>query len=109
MIPFYIEYANGTDDSRNNNIFIHHDCSSLDNYNLSIIDFIIEFMDDFCLGYDITINSFDDFCKKYWDINGNKLRYYENIFFVYYFDLKWENWSIEENKENIYIAYNKKY
>ena len=108
-IPYYIQYAAPNDDGRYNNIFTTHDyCKKEQLYN-EIIIFIINYMYEFCsaeCGYNIIINSYDNFCEKYWELNCIKMRYWENIFQIYYFENdKWIEWNIEDYKDEIYRLY----
>jgi hypothetical protein len=109
MIPYYIQYAIPNDDERNNNIFISHDFCEKDNLDDEIIMFIINYMDEFCsedYGHNLIIKSYDDFCELYWKIHGVKMRYWDNIFQIYYFENnKWIEWIIDDHKEIINSAY----
>jgi hypothetical protein len=112
MIPFCIEQAFPSDDSRNNNIISTYDYCKKDNLNNKIISYIIDVMYEFCdehYGHNIKITSYDDFCHQFWKINENYINGWSNIFHVYYFEKKWINWNIEQYKEEIYIEYNNKY
>jgi hypothetical protein len=112
MIPFYIQQAFPNDDSRNNNIMTTHDFCKKDNLDQKIINYIIEFMDEFCsedYGHNIKIISYDDFCDKFWKTNESYINGWNYIFSIYYFEKKWILWNIEEYKEQIFTNYVNKY
>lgn len=111
MIPYIIEYAYPTDDVRDRNVDVTYECSEKDKLDETIIKSIINVIYEFCseqYGHNIEITSYDDFVTKYWKIREIILRDMYTIFTVYYFDNnlnKWIEWSVEENKERIYISY----
>lgn len=109
MIPYYIQYAFPNDDGRDNNIFTSHDYCEKEKLNDEIIHFIVNYIYEFCgeeCGHNIIINSYDEFCEKYWNLQGIQMRYWNNIFQIYYFENnKWNEWKIEEYKDMIYISY----
>lgn len=112
MIPYYIQEAFPSDDMRNNNIVITNDSCKKDNLNEKIINFITEFINDFCnedYRHDIKIDSYDDFCNKFWELNGLKIYGWDNLFRIYYFDKKWISWNIDLYKDDIYNNYVNKY
>lgn len=112
MIPYYIQEAFPSDDMRNNNIVITNDFCKKDNLNEKIINFITEFINEFCnedYGHGIKIDSYNDFCNKFWQLNGLKIYDWNNIFRIYYFDKKWISWNIELYKDDIYNNYISKY
>jgi hypothetical protein len=108
-IPYYIQYAAPNDDGRYNNIFTTHEYCEKDKLHDEIIIFIINYMYEFCsedCGHNIIINSYDDFCEKYWELHCIKMIYWENIFQIYYFENdKWIEWNIEDHKDEIYRLY----
>ena len=112
MIPFCIEQAFPNDDSRNNNIMTTYDFCKKDNLDQKIINYIIEFMDEFCsedYGHNIKIISYDDFCDKFWKINQYRINGWNQIFRIYYFEKKWKEWKIDDFKDDVYIKYIDKY
>jgi hypothetical protein len=54
--------------------------------NETIINFIIEFIYEFCsdkFGYDIEVTSYKDFCNKFWKIKEIRIReWYYNLRFI---------------------------
>jgi hypothetical protein len=112
MIPFCIEQAFPSDDSRNNNIINTYEYSKKENLNEKIINYIIEFIYEFCdeyYGHNIKITSFNDFCNKFWKINECYINGMENIFRIYYFEKKWIEWNIQDFEEEIFNNYTNKY
>lgn len=109
MVPYYIQHAIPTDDIRDNNIDTEHGYVEKENLNKTIINTIIEFMNDFCceeIGHNIKIISYEDFCEKYWDIGVYIVRGWYFIFSVYYFEEnKWIEWDVEKYQELIYNEY----
>lgn len=108
MIPYFIQQANSSDDTRCNNIYTTYNCSEKDTINEHIIHYIINIMYEFCsdkYGHNIKITSYDDFCNKYWKIKGNIIDGWYSIFRIYYFENNWIEWNIEDHKEQIYISY----
>jgi hypothetical protein len=112
MIPFCIEFAFPSDDSRNNNIGTDYDYCLKENLHTKIINFIIDFMNEFCsedYGHNIQILSYDDFCDKFWQINGCYINGWNNIFRIYYFENKWIEWNLQKYEEEIFTNYTNKY
>lgn len=108
MIPFCIEQAFPSDDSRNKNITNTFDFCKKDDLNKKIITYIINIMYEFChenYGYNIKIKSYDDFCDQFWKINECYINGCSDIFSIYYFEKKWINWNIQEYKEEIFTNY----
>jgi len=112
MIPYSIQHAQPTHDVRDNNIVAIYDSSERRNMNEQIIRYIINVMYEFCCeeyGHGIKITSYDDFCDKYWKINEIRIRGWNNIFNIHYFEKKWIEWNVEDYKEDIYNEYVKNY
>ena len=112
MVPYIIERAYPSDDMRDNNIIIYEGCCEKKSLDEEIMNYISENMDEFCskdYGHDLKINSFNDFCNKYWDIAEYKIRGWDEIFRIYIFIDKWFEWSINDNKDKIFIYYKNKY
>ena len=111
MIPYYILYAVPNEDARDNNIFNEHNFCEKNKLHNEIINFIVNYMYDFTnkdYGHNIIINSFDEFCEKYCEIKGIKMRYWSDVFQVFYFDNnKWIEWEMNDYKDAIYSSYNK--
>lgn len=108
MISYCIEQVFPSDDERNNNVISTYDSCKKDELTQKIINYIIEFMYEFCsedYGHGIKIISYDDFCNKFWEINGFKINGWNQLFRIYYFEKKWKEWKIDEFKEEIYIKY----
>lgn len=113
MIPYCIHYASAVDDERDNNIFITNECCEREKLNATLISTIIQFMYEFCseeYGHGLTITSYDDFCQKYWQLQGFQIRGWYWIFRIDYFlDDLWIPWKIEDHAQDIYKAYQNKY
>lgn len=112
MIPYFIEKASPRDDISDNNIITYYDCCKKDNINKKIIDYIIEFMYEFCskdYGHNLKITSYEDFCNKYWKIAEFTIKNYYYIFRVYYFENEWIEWNIIDYHEDIFNSYLNKY
>jgi hypothetical protein len=113
MIPYCIQYATAVDDQRDNNIFITNDCCKREDIYDTIISTIIQFMYEFCsedIGHGITITSYDDFCQKYWQLQGFEIRGWYWVFYIEYFhDNRWIHWKIQDNTNAIFKAYQDKY
>lgn len=111
MIPYYIGQACSSDDLREANIYQTRGSCVKSKLNEMIISHIVDFMYEFCseeYGHDIKITSYDDFCDKYWKIKEIPLRWWYNIFRIYYFENDWIEWKISDYKEEIYNEYVKK-
>jgi hypothetical protein len=112
MIPFCIEIAFPSDDFRNNNIGTDYDYCLKENLHNTIINFIIDFMNEFCsedYGHNIHIISYEDFCDKFWQINGCCINGWSNIFRIYYYENKWIEWNLPKYEEEIFTNYTNKY
>lgn len=112
MIPYCIQRAFPCDDIRDNNIETEYGCVEKEKLNETIMNFIIEFMNDFCCqetGHNIKITSYEDFCEKYWNIGVFIVRGWYFIFHIYYFEDKWIEWDVEKYHPLIYIEYVDKY
>jgi len=108
MIPYYIQKASSSEDTRDQNICVTHNCCVKSNMNEKIIDYIVNEMYEFCsveYGYGIKIKSYDDFCDQYWAIREIKLHGWYDIFDVYYFENEWIKWNISDYKKEIYDEY----
>ena len=112
MIPYTIQFANPSEDSREENIDTIHDCSEKDKLYENIINYIIGIMYEFCseeYGHNFKITSYDDFCHEYWKQHEVILKGWPCIFSVYYFENVWIEWKIEYHKEEIFASYKNKY
>jgi hypothetical protein len=109
MIPYFIQRAIPNDDIREDNIDTTTGFSNKENIDNEIITSITTFMYEFCsekYGYDIKITSYEDFCNQFWEISEFKIRYWQQIFKVFYFENnKWTEWDIQENANKIYDFY----
>lgn len=109
MIPYFIQRATPNNDIREDNIDTTPGCCLRDNMDNEIITSITTIMYEFCsekYGYNIKITSYDDFCNQYWKIAEFKIRYWQQIFKVFYFENnKWIEWDILENADKIYDFY----
>ena len=112
MVPYYIQDAFPVDDMRDNNIYTVNGCVENEKLNETIINIIIEFINDFCcrdINNNIIITSYKDFCEKFWNNGEYIIRGWYYIFNVYYFEDKWIEWDVEKYQELIYIEYVNKY
>jgi hypothetical protein len=112
MIPYYIQNVYPSDDMRDNNIQTKCDYIEKNKLNETIINFIVEFIYDFCnekTGNNIQITSYKDFCDKFWKKHEYMVREWYYIFRVDYFENVWTEWNVEEYQEQIYLAYVNKY
>lgn len=113
MIPYSIHYASSVHDERDNNVFITNDCCKREKLNATFISIIIQFMNEFCCeeyGHGVTIYSYDDFCQKYWQLQGFQIRGWYLVFRINYFiDDTWIQWKIEDHASDIFKAYQEKY
>ena len=101
LVPFVIEYAmpNGayTDQS---NIATEYHCIEKDLLHQTFIAKIVDVMYEFCSDYGIEINSYDDFCEKYYKEKG---RLSDAVFCIirYYLEDEWHVWEPEINQQEI--------
>jgi len=104
MIPYSIQYAYPSNNTRDNSIM----CDYIEKTKLdeTIINYIVEFMYNFCK-YKHEITSYKDFCDHYWKTHEPTEWYY--IFNVEYFEKIWIDWNVEEHQEQIYHTYVQKY
>ncbi len=106
MIPFVIEQLNNYA-----NIITTYDKCEENIINDKIIKHIIDNMYEFCseeYGHNIKINSYDDYCNKYCNINDISTKNVYDIFNVYYFqNNNWILWNINDHKDEIYNSYTK--
>lgn len=109
MIPYYIQCAYPIDDMRDNNIDTKNGCVENEKINETIINSIIEFMNDLCceeIGNNWQITSYKDFCEKFWKNGGYIISGWYFIFTVYYFEEdKWIDWDVERYQDLIYLIY----
>jgi len=107
IVPYFIQFANPSDDSRDNNIDIIYDSSEKCELNRHIINEIVCLMNDFCFSHIniIEITSFDDFCDQYWKHNEIVISGWHNVFNIRYFENGWVEWNIEDFKEEIYAVF----
>lgn len=111
VVPYFIQEARPDEDARRPNIYIQFNSCELDKLTETIIHCITSIMSEFCsetYGHGIKINSFDDFCDKYWEIHGIQIQYWRSIFRAYYFlenQNIWVEWNIDNYKDEIYSSY----
>ncbi len=103
--PYVIEQAinNGayTDQA---NIFNTYGSIELNKLHQTFIDEIVSFMTEFCSDHKINVTSYDDFCKKFYCINGRICD--RPLFIMHYFiDGEWKTWEPELYDSEIYNAY----
>jgi len=112
MIPYCIQHVYPSDDVRVNNIFTTFYCVEKNKLDETVINIIIQFIDEFCssdYGHSLQIKSYEDFCNKFWEIADCIVDGWYYIFDISYFENTWKKWNIEEYKDQIYIAYVNKY
>lgn len=112
MIPYYIQHAYPIDNMRDNNIDTENGCVENEKINETIINSIIEFMNNYCCeetGHNLQITSYIDFCEKFWKNGDYIISGWYFIFNVYYFEDKWIEWDVEKYQDLIYFAYLNKY
>lgn len=112
MIPYIIEFANPSEDSRVNNIDTIYGSSEKTKLFEKIIDCIIETMYEFCseeYGHNFKISSYDDFCHEYWKQHEVIIEGCYYVFKVNYFENEWIKWEAENHKDEIYASYKKKF
>jgi hypothetical protein len=111
MIPYVIEHSYPSDDIDERNIDTSYCSSEKDKLNETIISSLIEIMYKFCseeYGNGIKITSYDDFCYQYWKKMEIKMDNF-HIFYIKYFENDWKEWNVEDDKEEIYISYVRKF
>ena len=112
MIPYIIKQARPIDDTSYDNVIIELSSSRCtEDLHNDIINYIATVMYEFCseeYGHDIKITSYLDFCEKYWKTEGIKLKYWDSVFEVCYFDNNWIQWDITVYQDEILLVYNKK-
>jgi hypothetical protein len=111
MIPYFIQRVYPSTDIRDDNVGVIYDCSEKNKLNENIINTINNIIYEFCseeYGHGIKITSYNDFCNQYWEIIGFRIKGWDNIFRVYYFETTWIEWNIEDYLDQIYISYVKK-
>jgi hypothetical protein len=112
MIPYTIQFANPSEDSRVDNIDTTHGCSEKDNLFENIIDYIINIMYEFCseeYGHNFKITSYDDFCHEYWQQHVVIIEGWYYVFNVKYFENGWIEWDAQHHKDEIFASYKNKY
>ena len=106
MIPYFIQTATPSDDIQEDNIYTTPGFSEKDNMENEIITTITSYMYEFCSENDIKITSYDNFCKQFWELSEFQIRYWQQIFKVFYFENnEWLEWDILENADKIYDFY----
>jgi hypothetical protein len=112
MIPYIIKQARPAYYTDYDNVIVNFGSTShIENLDKVIIDYIVDEMYSFCseeYGHNINITSYSDFCEKYWEMLKIKLKYWDSVFEVYYFENKWIDWDITAYQDKILSAYMEK-
>lgn len=107
-VPIFIEQSVASDDSRDPNVVVTTCKGKKENLNTTIINKIVEIMLNYSYVCDgVKINSYNEYCLNYWK-EYYVIRYYNNIFSVYYFDNdddEWKFWDIDDYKEEIFNTF----
>lgn len=112
MIPYVILQAhpNGPYTNFSNTNIEYYDCKDKDELKILIINHIIVFMYEFCskkYGHGIDIESYDDFCNKWWEKQENKIDDVDIFEINYYENSEWKTLKINEIKDEIFNEYEK--
>ena len=89
------------------NILLEYDSCDQDKLHKTFIKTIVLFMDEFCdneCGHGISITSYEDFCRKYYQVNGQVAD--APLFLIRYFiNGIWKTWEPELYDSEIYATY----
>lgn len=112
MIPYIIQQASPSYDDyyyyRQNVNIIIDTIKSIEDVDHVFIEYVANNMYEFCneeYGHGIEINSYEDFCEKFWTLSDIKLYEWNSVFVISYFTDEWNDWDVESHGDKIFEAY----